>query len=256
MTQASLLTCFELVKAVAAGVTATRLYRSGLYQRYPFLFSFMAFLALYSLCPIILNTRGAAYFWTWIVCQPVVWILDLLVVRELCRVVLERYPGLFTLGRWLMYIGVAASAVLSFLSLLPHIQSTMPARSKILGYWVAANRGVTLSLVIFLFLMLLAVSRYPVRLSRNAILNAVLFTVCFLSDSLGSILSAIFDMQLSPSVTVTMAGVEAVCLVVWLFCLTPDGEHSCFQWIHFGHAYEERVLSRLDALNRVLQRRV
>ena len=63
-------------------------------------------------------------------CQPLQWGLDILVVRELCSVVFEKHPGLVTLGRWGMYTGVIMSAFLSFLSLLPHINSTMPARSR------------------------------------------------------------------------------------------------------------------------------
>ena len=102
--------------------------------------------------------------------------------------------------------------------------------------------------------MLFAVSRYPVRLSRNAILNAVLFTLCFMCDSLGAILQTIFDLRLNKSVSLAVSGVEAFCLLVWLLYLTPKGEQAHFDWIHFDPEYEERVLGRLDTLNRVLQR--
>ena len=43
-------------------------------------------------------------------------------------------------------------------------------------------------------------------------------------------------------------------MVVWFFCLTPAGKQAKVEWIHFGADYERRVLHRLDALNRVLQR--
>lgn len=248
---------FSVVQVVisgASGIIAARLHRSGLYRRYPVLFSYMAFLALYALCPVVWDTRGRAYFWTWIFAQPMLWLLDILVVRELCRVVLERYRGLLTLGRWVMYFGVAVAALLSLASLLPHITSTMPARSRVLGYWVGANRGVSLSLVIFLLLMLFAVSRYPVRLSRNVILNAVLFTICFTCDSLGAILKAIFDRRLSAELNLAASGVEAICLLVWLRYLTPEGENTHFEWLQFGPEYEARVMGRLDSLNRVVQK--
>jgi hypothetical protein len=250
----ALFSIVQVVISFASGLTAFRLYRSGLHRRYPVLFCYMAFLALYALCPVVWDTRGATYFWSWIFAQPVMWLLDILVVRELCRVVLEKYRGLLSLGRWVMYIGVALAAFLSFLSLLPHITSTMPARSRILGYWVGANRGVSLSLVFFLLLMLFAVSRYPVRLSRNVILNAVLFTICFTCDSLGSILKAVFDRRLSSAVNLYASGVEAVCLLVWLWYLTPEGENAHFEWLQFGPEYERRVLGRLDSLNRVVQK--
>jgi len=254
MTLSVLLSVIEVLTSAVAGLTTVRLWRSGLYRRYPVLFSYIAFQAPYILFPVVLDSGSRAYFRTWIVTKPVLWTMDVLVVRELCRVVLERHSGLYTLGRWMMYGGVAVSGFISFLSLLPHMTSTMPARSRLLAYWMAADRGISLSLVIFLLLMLLAVSRYPVRLSRNVILNAVLFTVCFLCDSLTAILTTVFDLRLSLLVYVTLSGVVASCLLVWLFYLTPEGEQAHFDWIQFGHEYEKRVLARLDALNRVLQK--
>jgi len=256
MTTSTLLSVFQAVTSAASGLIAFRLYRSGLYHRYPVLFSYMAFLAVYAICPVVLNPGGPLYFWTWIFAEPIRWALEILLVRELCRVVLERHRGLVSLGRWVMYIGVAVAALLSFLTLLPHIRSTMPARSKAIGYWMAADRGISLSLVIFMLLMLLAVSRYPVRLSRNVILNAGLFTFCFTCDSLGAILRTVFDVRLSASVNVILSGITASCLLVWLSYLKPEGEHVHFDWIHFAPEYEGHVLARLDALNHALQRPV
>ena len=157
-----------------------------------------------------------------------------------------------TLGRWGMYTGVVISAFLSYLSLLPHIHSTMPARSRLVAYWVAAGRGVTLGLAIFLILMLFALSRYPVHLSKNVILNAFLFTLVFLSDSLEAILRTVFDRRMNPWVAAAVTGAEVVWLLVWFFRLRPDGEYTQFSWIRFGADYERRVLERLDAINRIM----
>jgi hypothetical protein len=177
-------------------------------------------------------------------------------VRELCRVVLEHHPGLVTLGRWGMYIGVAVSAFISFLSLLPHINSSMPARSQLLAYWVAGGRGVTFGLVIFLILMMFALGRYPVHLSRNVTLNAVLFTVVFLLDSLAAILRTIFDRRMNPWVAATVSAVEVGCFVLWFLRLSAEGENRQANWIHFGPEYEKRMLQRLDALNQLVGKRV
>ena len=53
----------------------------------------MAFVATYQLAPSVMDTRGKVYFWTWVACQPMQWALDILVVRELCRVILKSIPG-------------------------------------------------------------------------------------------------------------------------------------------------------------------
>jgi uncharacterized membrane protein YozB (DUF420 family) len=252
MTPGALLSVLDAAIPAASGLTAVRLWYSGLYRRYPVLFAYMTFGAIDGLVPEVFDARRPAYFWVWICTQPMVWLLNILVVRELCRVVLEKHPGVVTIGRWVMYAGVVLAAFLSFLSLLPHIDSAMPARSRILEYWVAAGRGISFSLAIFLLLMLFAVSRYPVRLSRNVVLNAVLFTYCFLSDSLTAILSTIFDRRMNPWVSVAVSAAEVACLLLWFFRLTPEGEQARFDWIHFAPEYEKRVLSRLDALSSIV----
>jgi len=253
MVPATLLSLLQYAISFCAGLTALRIWRSRLYRRYPVLLGYMAFTAVYSLSPEVLSVRRPTYFWFWICSQPLEWLLDILVVREICQVVLERHPGLFTLGRWVMYAGVGVASFVSFLSLLPHIDSTMPARSKAVGYWIAAGRGINFSLAIFLILMLFAVSRYPVRLSRNVILNAVLFTSCFLCESLRAILTTMFDVRMNPWVSAALLATEAACLLLWFFRLTPEGEQAQFEWIHFGAEYEKRVLYRLDTLNRFMR---
>jgi hypothetical protein len=239
--------------SVAAGLTAFRLMQTRLYRRYPVLFCYMAFIAVYDMVPVMIDIRHVTYFWIWISCQPIVWMLDILVVHELCSLILEKHPGLVTLGRWVIYIGVLVAAFLSYLSLLPHINSTMPARSRYLAYWVAAGRGVTFALAIFLILMLFALSRYPVHLSKNIILTAVLFALIFLSDSLQAILRTIFDRRMNPWLAAAVSAAEVAWLLVWFFRLKPEGEHTQFSWIRFGPEYEKRVLHRLDTINRIVR---
>ena len=248
----TLLLIVQTAIPVVAGLTAFRLRQTGLHRRYPVLFAYMAFVAIYQLAPSVMDTRGRVYFWTWATGQPLQWALDILVVRELCRVILEKHPGLVTLGRWGMYAGVVISAFLSYLSLLPHIHSAMPARSRLVAYWVAAGRGITLGLAIFLILMLFALSRYPVHLSKNVILNALLFTLVFLSDSLEAILRTVFDRRMNPWLVAAVTSAEVAWLLIWFFRLHPDGEHTQFSWIRFGADYERRALERLDTINRIM----
>jgi hypothetical protein len=252
MVPSTLVSVLQAATSLAAGLTAFRLWHTRLHRRYPILFSYMIFMTIFEFIPQVLNTRHLTYYWIWVCLEPILWALDILVVRELCRVVLEKYPGLVTIGRWGMYGGVAVAAFLSFLSLLPHIHSAMPARSRVLAYWIATGRGITFGLAIFLLLMLFALSRYPVHLSRNVILNALLFTLVFLADSLDAILRTVFDVRMSPWLIAAVSAAEVSCLLLWFFRLSPEGEHTQFSWIRFGPEYEKRVLERLDTLNRIV----
>ena len=239
--------------SLGAGLTAFRLWQSGLRRQYPYIFVYMSFLTADSFLAGSLNPKTAFYFCFWIVTQPILWTLDILVVREICWAVLQRHPGLATLGRWLMYAGVFTSGLISLLTLLPRISPTLTTRSRVLVYWVGAGRGITFALAVFLVLMIFAVSRYPVPLGRNALLNAVLYTLCFLCDSMVGILRTIFDMHLNPWLPVALNTVQAICLLVWAYGLNSEGERARFQLIHFDLSYERRVLERLELLNGMIR---
>ena len=83
----------ELVAGVFAALTSVRMWRSGLHRRYPFLFAYLVFQVPYSIWPAIMDIHSRGYFWVWVFSEPVSWIFEIAVVRELCGLVLERYRG-------------------------------------------------------------------------------------------------------------------------------------------------------------------
>jgi len=95
----------------------------------------------------------------------------ILVVLELYRLVLDRYQGIYTLGQWAMYLAIAISVTISVLALLPRITPRIPEPSRILFREMAVERGVDLSLVLFILLIVLFLSRFPAPLSRNTIVH-------------------------------------------------------------------------------------
>jgi hypothetical protein len=243
---------FDTVTLLISGLTAFRLWKSGLARRYPVLTAYLIFMVPFLSGPLLLDLKSRPYFYFWAVCEPLYWILEILLVRELCCAVLAKYQGICTLGRWMMYGGMLSSAAISVLSLLPRIQSPISARSRVLMLLTAADRGVNLALAIFLLLMLFLVSRYPVRLSRNVMMNTIIFSALFLSNSLGAILRTLFDLKLGLTMDTFLAAIACVCSVAWLMFLTAAGEEAKCEWVHFSPDYEERVLGQLDLLNRTL----
>jgi hypothetical protein len=252
MTISELTTWFEAMSALFAGLAAIRMVGSGLHARYRFLSSYLFFLVPFSAWPLCLDSRSAAYYWTWIYSEPLNWIFQILVVRELCGLVLERYRGLCTLGRWGMYAGIGIAGAISLASLLPHIPNRVSRRSHLLSYMQGGERGVYLALGLFLLLMMVLVSRYPVPLSRNVLLNAVIFTILFFSNSLAALLHTIFDLRIGHSVDAGLGGLGVITLVAWLFFLTPRGEEIRVELVHLQPEREEHVLRYLDDLNRLV----
>ena len=252
MTSGTLISGIEVVAGVFAALTAVRMRRSGLYRRYPFLFAYLLFQAPFSITPAIMNLASRAYFWYWEISTPIEWMIEILVVRELCGLVLERFRGLASLGRWSMYAGVALAAAISLATLLPRIPNAVTHRSRMLFYWFAGDRGIHLALAIFLLLMMLLASRYPVPLSRNVVLNAVMFTALFLGNTLGALLRTLFDFRVAVAMNIGLTASTGVSLIVWFFALTPKGEKKRIELAHFRPEDEARILHRLDQINRLV----
>jgi hypothetical protein len=153
-----------------------------------------------------------------------------------------------------MYFGIAVAVTLSLLSLFPHITPAMPQRTRIMGYVYATERGVDFSLAIFILLILFFLSRYPVPLSRNVVVHSVVFSLFFLSNTIGLLLHSVFGMQLIHEVDMLFTGTSSACMVAWLVLLNARGEKVQVTTQHFGRGDEERILLQLDALNDTLLR--
>ncbi len=252
MTLSAITVWFEAVSALFAALAAVRMLGFGLHSRYRFLFAYLLFLVPYSAWPTMLDIRSPAYYYTWLYSEPLNWVFQVLVVRELYGLVLERYRGLCTLGRWLMYAGIAISGAISLATLLPHIHNELNRRSHVLSYVEGCERGIYLALAILLILMLILVSRYPVPLSRNVLVNTAIFTVLFFSNSLVALLYTMFDRHIAPTLAVGMSGVEVTALAAWFFLLTPRGEEIRVELVHLQPEREKNVLRHLDDLNRLV----
>jgi hypothetical protein len=243
---------FTVLTVVGSLLTVLRIWRSGLAVKYPWLTAYLIFLVPDTAAPLLMDMRSGAYYHFWMISEPMTWILEALLIRELCKSVLAQYPGLYTMGRWLMCGGILLSTGTSLLALQARFQSTVSARSRLLALGIAGDRGVNLALAVFLLLMLFLVSRYPVPLSRNVLLNTAIFSVFFLSNTLGATLHWIFDLRLSLSIDASLAATSCICSFVWLVYLTPAGEILIHPWRHVSDDQERHLLGQLDMLNRML----
>jgi hypothetical protein len=244
----------EWVSLLGAGLTGLKLFRSGLYRRYRFFFVYLVSLVPYGICLLVLDVHSGLYQKFWAVTAPLFWLLYILVVFELCGLILEKHKGLYTLGRWAMYLGVVVAVTLSVLSLVPHITPATPQESTIMGYILATERGVDFSLAIFILLILLFLSRYPVPLSRNVVVHSVVFSLFFLSNTLVMLLYSVFGLHVNSEINLFLMGICSACMVAWLVLLNAKGEKVRVSTLHFGRGDEERILHQLDSLNDTLLR--
>ena len=199
-----------------------------------------------------MDSKTSVYVLWWAITGAIVWVFYVLLVFELYRLVLDEYKGIYTLGRRFMYLGVAVSITISALSLIPKINPQTPQRSRILPYFLAAERGIDFSLAIFILLILLFLAVFRVPLARNVKIHAAVYSVYFLSNTLVFLLRSVFGLRMINQVDLLLMATSSGCLIAWLFLLSPKGE-TLPSPVPAGPAGEEqRILVHLEALNRTL----
>jgi hypothetical protein len=179
MTTAVLVPVLQAILLLGSILMVLKLYRTGLYRRYPVFFAFFIFRIPNSIWPLFLPRESFNYFYLWVCTDPVLLLFYVLVVVELYKTVLERYRGLYSLGRWVMYASVAISVLISALSLMPTITPETQQVSATLIYLLGIERGVDTALAIFIILMLGFLSFFPLKLSRNVRVHALVFQSFF-----------------------------------------------------------------------------
>src|ERR1700690_4359083 len=224
MTSAALVSFLKAVLFVGSVLMGLKLYRTGLYSRYPIFFAFFIFRIPNSIWPLFLEVSSPAYQKVWVLTEPIEFGFYVLMVVELYKLVLEKYKGLYTLGRWALYVSLAISVSISAISLMPRIQPSLPQQSKIMFYMLATERGVHTGLAIFIVLILCFLSLFPVKLSRNVRVHALVFSIFFLSSTFMLLMRSLFGLHLADAVNTVLMGITAASVVAWLTLLRATGE--------------------------------
>jgi len=251
---AELKLALSVFSVVGVVLTAVKLYRSGLFRVYPIFFAYFIFRVPHSVPPLILDTKSTAYAYYWVATEPVLLVFYILLVVELSRKVLSQYKGLYTVFRAGMIIAMVIAMIISAASLIPRLRPEMPQRSRILGYVYAGERAIDLTLALFILLILVLISRYPIHLSRNLRLHAFVYTVYFFSNTLGFVLRVAFGMRISDVPNVLLMTVTLGAMGAWLLWLNPKGEDRPAPVRSLTEQQEHRLLAQLGSLNTTLLR--
>jgi hypothetical protein len=234
-----------------AGAAAIRLYVDGLWRKYPALFFYLILSVLYGLPQIFIEIRSQLYEKIYICEQPLIWMLFVLMVREVYALALASHRGLRSLSRWAMYVAVTISVTFSMLSILKKITPKTPQLSRLLGYVFAVDRGVNFALVLFILVILFFLSRYPIPLSRNVVRHTSFLFIYFLSNASVILLRTIYGVHANQQLSTAITAVGDMMVFGWLFFLTPAGE-STRKVVGISAEHEEHILRQLDALNATL----
>ena len=189
------------------------------------------------------------YGWLWALTEPIVWILQVLVVLELYSLVLQNHKGIASLGRWTVLAGLTIAVVLSSIT-LPSELSHSAEKYAILRCFFLANRGVDASLVLFLLFITAFLAWFPVPLNRNVVLYSMVYALYFIVGTLGELASNLGGLATWNAVSLAVCGVDVVCLGLWIVLLNRAGEGKTVVFRHTWTArHEELLMGQLAAIN-------
>ena len=235
-------------------VLLLRLVLLRLHRIYLWFFYYLCTSVVQSLLGIDLMADPHRYAWLYILSQPLIWFLFILIVLELYSLVLKNHRGIASLSRWTLMAGLGISIAISFFTLLPDLHR-IEGPYPVLLYYSVIERGIISSLVVFLLLILAFLVLYPVPLSRNLLVHAVVYCVYFLSSTLTLFIRHMAGFATTRTVSTMLIGLTTLCLMAWIAFLRRTGE---VRTIIVGHRWrpedEERLVEQLDAINSVLLR--
>lgn len=192
------------------------------------------------------------YGMIYVITLPITWIFYVLVVLELYSLVLQNYAGIYSLSRWTLYIALVISVAFSILTLIP---SWGNETYRLLFWCTTVDRGVMFSLVIFLLLILLFLSRYPITLSRNIIVHCIAYTIFFMGISMTILIRNVVGHEVMRQLNVVVLGISAGCYLVWIFSLTRAGEKRTMSLRHnWSSDQEQHLIDQLNSINATLLR--
>ena len=242
----------EYLEAVAAGVAAARLIRLHLARRQPALLAFLLSTAVVFLALASFPQASVVYFWLYVAAVPINWVVSVYVVREMCALVLDDYPGIRTAARWVMYVATGV-AILSSLAMSVAFWNGGRHGESGLFYIEIVNRSVVFTLAVIVASILVFLSRYPLGLHRNTYVSTSFFSAVFLSEAAEMLVDSLSPHLHSAWVDETQLLFAAVCFAGWALMLRPETAGAP-AIVSYENPADQELLQQLESFNALLAR--
>ncbi len=231
-----------------------RLYFVGLQKTYRFFFAYMILALIRSVILFQFSPHEDTYYRIWILTQPLLWLLFVLVVSELYSLVLRQYPGIYSVSRWFFFGAVTLSTIISTSTVATTMAGSTAIR-PLLYYSALIERGIVTSLAVFLLLLLALVSWFAVPLKRNLLTHCCVYSAYFLSNNVIMLYWHSGSKNAGYWVSIWRLSIALICYSCWVFLLSRTGETGTAA-LRLGRnpLEEKRLLGHLEAINATLLR--
>ncbi len=219
------------LSVILAGLWALRLWRTGLFRRYRWLFTYLALVCGDGMIGLFfyyshykIGGRPAYSLW-WPLLQPIHWLLTFGVVFEIFDRLLQGFRGLQKLGRMVVYGSLGLIGGIVVVSLAVNAFTVVDLdRWKV--FWLKQEQSIALILAGSLFLLFLFQKVFPTVANPNVRLLFVVFGLTFAVQAILSVVRNYLGPEFRNARDVTEATAYAACLLLGWLRFSPQGEVS------------------------------
>jgi hypothetical protein len=229
-----------------------RIWWLGLHRVYVYFFNYLLLAPLQMIIPVFVPFDSVAYVYAYMVAEGLIVCFYALIVLETYSIILRDLAGIASTARRYIKWSLGAAILISLsLNTLDRNPATMS------GYFLAFDRMVCSTLLVFVLAYVAFLVYYPIPLNRNVVIYSIGYSVYLLAKTSALLLANFSHWQWHRQIDVVLTGVPTACLVFWLFTLNRNGE---VKTVIVGHQWkpedEKRILSNLQAINETLLRSV
>ena len=244
------------VTILLTAAVLVKLWSSALIKIYKLLFFYLASDFLSSVVGLFIPFHSKAYADYYFSTQTVRIIIAAFMLVEIYSLALERQPALARFGRSIVVYILAAAAILPAIVLLTDRSASAGAHRYIRGFFLF-EQTMDATIAIFLILISIFLTWFPVRMRRNVIVYITGFIVWSLSRSaMVHVINQWFNNPYLTSATnIAQMCVALGCLCLWMFGFQREGEARTAVVGHlWNRAEADRLTEQLDAINDGLAR--
>lgn len=242
-----------MASAILAALLAARIYRERLQRIYPMLFTFLLFDVARTLASLTIQQGTSMSAYVFIGTEPVAWILNFMMVREIFHIVLHDHPGIDSASRgfirYAMAFSVAASVALLWMDYVP-----ASGLARLLQWTFLFGRVALLALVVLLIAAVVFMSWFPVTITRNASILVTGYVIYFSSKGLLLLVRNMAGAAFNTAGGIAMLCVFIACLAAGGVLLKSANEARQGEFRPPSDPEEaSRLLAQLERINRKLE---
>lgn len=247
------------VWCLTTGLTAAvlvKLYLTGIVRVYKLLFSYLAADFLSSAAGFFIPFHSKAYGYYYFSAQTVKIVIAAFMLVEIHSLALERHQALARFWRGVVGYILGAATVVPLIALLMDHSAKAKAHPYIRLFFLF-EQSINATMAMFLILISIFLTWFPVRMRRNVIVYIGGFIVWMLSRSaMVYVVNQWFNnLHLGQASNILQMSIESGCLLFWLMAFKAEGEARTAVVGHlWNRAEADRLTEQLDAINESLER--